>query len=99
LDEYAIPGDYTLYQNYPNPFNPTTTIRYYLSKATQVQLKIYNLLGKEIKTLVHQYQPAGENSIPGDGKNSTGQSVGSGIYIYILKTENYVGFKQLLLLK
>ena len=54
-----VPEDYMLYQNYPNPFNPTTTIQYDLVKSGNVLIKIYNLLGEEIKSLVNQYQNSG----------------------------------------
>ena len=83
--ENGMPQTYYLYQNYPNPFNPTTTIRYDLHKTSNIVLKVYNLLGQEIITLVNQVQPAGEHSAVWDGRNNLGEIVSSGIYIYQLK--------------
>ncbi len=58
-DETQIPTEFALLQNYPNPFNPNTTITYHLPDANNVELKIYNALGKEIATLVNEFKPAG----------------------------------------
>jgi hypothetical protein len=79
-----IPREYQLFQNYPNPFNPTTTIRYGLNQVSDVKLKIYNLLGQEIRTLISAPQEAGHHSIMWDGRDNNGIPVASGIYIYQL---------------
>ena len=78
-------GFISLFQNYPNPFNPTTTIRYNLSKTSEVELKIYNILGQVVQTLVSEKQPAGEKSVVWDARDNTGQMVSSGIYICSLQ--------------
>lgn len=79
--EPAQPLSYRLRQNYPNPFNPTTTIQFDVPEASQVTLRIYNLLGQEIRTLVDEFKPAGEYAIQWDGKNDRGGETASGIYI------------------
>jgi len=95
----AIPEEFTLYPNYPNPFNPTTTIRYDLPNASDLKLEIYNILGQKVITLVDKKQPAGFHAIQWDGKNSTGVSVASGIYIYRVRAGGFVKARKMLLLK
>ncbi|MCK4893111.1 MAG: carboxypeptidase regulatory-like domain-containing protein, partial [Calditrichia bacterium] len=89
-----IPQDYQLFQNYPNPFNPTTTIRYGLKQASDVKLKIYNLLGQEVRTLISAQQEAGYQSIVWDGRDNRGTPVASGIYIYQLAANPATGVGQ-----
>jgi|GEM_PF-1816557 len=90
----SIPDKFALYSNYPNPFNPSTTIRYNLPKAQMVSLKVYNILGQEVATLVHMQQDAGYYSVNFDAGN-----LSSGIYLYILKTESFNSTHKMLLLK
>jgi len=101
VDEFygQMPLVVALRQNYPNPFNPSTTIRYELPKGSNVTLKIYNLLGKEIVELVNEFQPAGLNTSKWDGKDKNGYSVCSGMYLYSLKGENFSQTKKMLLIK
>jgi len=82
-----LPKTLSLAQNYPNPFNPQTTIQYALTKHSQVTLKIYNLLGQEIRTLVDGFQPSGPHKITWDGKGTSGERAASGIYFYKLTVE------------
>lgn len=90
-----IPKVYTLYHNYPNPFNPTTTIKYDLPKAATVTLKIYDILGREVKTLVdHEMKTAGSYRVVFDASN-----LASGVYLYRLQTNDYVNVKKMILLK
>jgi photosystem II stability/assembly factor-like uncharacterized protein len=77
-----VPKVFALEQNYPNPFNPATLIKYGLPKESFVTLKVYNLLGQEIVTLVNEVQKAGYVSIAWDGRNRTGEPIGSGVYFY-----------------
>ena len=85
---------YALLQNYPNPFNPTTVIRYNIPKDGFVILKIYDILGREVKTLVN------ENKLQGRFEVSfNASSLASGVYIYQLRAGNFVSTKKLLLLK
>lgn len=91
-----IPQNYSLHQNYPNPFNPATTIHYDLPKTSNVVLKVYDLIGQEVKTLVNDIQTAGEKSVVWDGRNSAGQRVSSGVYIYSLQARNEVHSRKMI---
>lgn len=93
------PKNFTLFQNFPNPFNPTSTISYDLPKDTKVNLKIYNLYGQEVRTLVNEAQSAGHKSAVWNGKDDSGIIVSSGLYIYRLEAENIVQNKKMLFLK
>ncbi|MBN1997015.1 T9SS type A sorting domain-containing protein [candidate division KSB1 bacterium] len=84
----------SLYQNYPNPFNPRTTIKYKLHKSGHVVLKIYNLSGQEIATLVNEIQAAGEHEITWQPEGLT-----SGIYLYKLQTGKYSKIKKIIFQK
>lgn len=95
----AMPHDWELLQNYPNPFNPMTEIRYTIPVQADVTVKIINLLGNEITTLVRQQQAPGSYSIVWDGTNAYGQPVESGVYFYTLQTGNHVLFRKMTLLK
>jgi Secretion system C-terminal sorting domain len=90
----AAPKEFALDQNYPNPFNPTTTIQYSLPSSATVKLAVYDLLGREIATLVNEEQSAGWKEVEWNGA-----AVSSGIYFYKLTAGNYVGVKKLMLLK
>ncbi len=90
----SIPGSFSLAQNYPNPFNPSTTIRYELSSRSKVVLKIFNLLGQEVATLIDEEKEAGRYEV---GWDASGFS--SGIYFYRLKAGEFAGTKKLILAK
>lgn len=94
-----LPISINLYQNFPNPFNPETEIRYNLPIGGIVDLTIYNLLGQKVRTLVDEYQQAGYKSIYWDGKDNKGIEVGSGIYFYQLRTDEYKQSKKMVLLR
>ncbi len=94
-----IPKEFRIYQNYPNPFNPETTIKYELPKKLFVTLKIYNILGQEIKNLVSRTQNAGKYSVIWDGTDKNGNFVSSGIYFYSIKAGKYISTKKMLFLK
>jgi hypothetical protein len=89
-----IPKRFTLMQNYPNPFNPSTINNYQLPMNNFVTLKVYDVLGREIKTLVNEYQSAGTHSI---AFNATG--LPSGVYLYRISAGNYSDTKKLVLIK
>ena len=95
----AIPTEFALDQNYPNPFNPTTSIGYALKENTKVVLKIYNLLGQEVRTLVNGNQEAGYKKVAWDGMNDKGTRVASGIYIYRIKAGDFVKARKMILMK
>jgi len=89
-----IPKEYELFQNYPNPFNPTTTITFALKKATKVDLRVYDLMGREVATLVNAKLPAGKHSVTFDASN-----LPSGTYFYRLKVDGRVFSKKMMLVK
>ncbi len=93
-EKEILPEEYTLYQNYPNPFNPVTTIKYDLPKAGEVELVIYDILGRKVKTLVNQTQQAGRYEM-----QFNASSLASGVYIYQLRTKEFVNSKKMILLK
>ena len=98
-DEQSIPNIYVLYENYPNPFNPVTTLRYDLPENGHVNITIYDMLGREIKTLMDQTQDAGYRSIIWDATNEYGKPVGAGIYLYQIQAGEYMQTKKMVLLK
>jgi len=95
-EEKTIPAEYSLSQNYPNPFNPETTISYQLPKAEQVTLKVYDVLGREIATLVNEFQQAG---IYNSSFSTLRSSLTSGIYFYRLQAGSFVQTKKMILIK
>ena len=86
--------DFSLYQNFPNPFNPTTKINYSVPQSSNVLLKVFDVLGNEVATLVNEEKSAGTYEVEFDGSGLT-----SGIYFYQLKASNYVETKKMMLLK
>ena len=88
------PTDYKLFQNFPNPFNPSTTIRYQIPELGTVSLKIYDILGNEVATLVNKEQPAGSYSI-----SFNGSALASGIYVYRIISNGFIQTRKMLLLK
>ncbi len=94
-----ILNTYTLKQNYPNPFNPTTAISFVIPKAEHISLKIYNMLGQEIKTLVDDDLNPGSYSKVWDGTNNLGQNVPSGVYIYTLQAGQHKLSKKMTLIR
>jgi hypothetical protein len=93
-DEEFIPLELALEQNYPNPFNPTTSIQYTISNMQFVSLKVYDILGNEVATLVNSEKPAGVYVVEWNAAN-----LPSGVYFYQLKTGSFVQTKKMLLLK
>jgi photosystem II stability/assembly factor-like uncharacterized protein len=93
-DEIERLNEYSISQNYPNPFNPITKIRYQLPEMSILTLKVYDILGREIATLVKEEKPAGEYEIQFDGSSLT-----SGIYFYQLKAVEYSETKKMILLR
>lgn len=93
-DKIAAVTDYKLFNAYPNPFNPATNISYELPGSSHVDLKVYDILGKEVATLVSGWQNAGRYTFRFDAAN-----LPSGVYIYRLKTDNYSASQKLMLIK
>ncbi len=94
--ESILKDSYELNQNYPNPFNPTTVISYQLPKSEYVSLKIYDVLGNEIETIVNEYKQAGNYSVEFRAKSD---ELSSGIYFYRLTAGNYSESKKMILIK
>ncbi|RJP66703.1 MAG: DUF1566 domain-containing protein [Ignavibacteriales bacterium] len=99
----SAPTDFKLLQNYPNPFNPETVISYKISDYSHVSLKVYDVLGKEVTTLVDEFKPAGSYSSILSSQNvssgSQGSTLSSGVYFYTLKSEYFFETKKMVLTK
>jgi hypothetical protein len=89
-----IPESFKLWQNYPNPFNPTTTIRFEIPEAGLTSLKIYDVLGNELQTLINEKLNAGVYESVFDGANYS-----SGVYFYKLASGNYTQVKKMIVVK
>ena len=94
-----LPTAYSLDQNYPNPFNPSTIIRYELPKAGNVQIKIFNSTGQEVRSLLDDFEPSGTHNLMWDARDNHGQHVSSGIYFYRIVAGDFVQTKKMILLK
>ncbi|MBN1164653.1 MAG: T9SS type A sorting domain-containing protein [Candidatus Krumholzibacteriota bacterium] len=93
------PRVYSLAQNFPNPFNPSTTIKYEMKKKGRVRIRVYDVTGKLVKTLVSAVRDAGPHTVNWDGENNAGHKVASGIYFYRMETEDFVKAKKMVLLR
>jgi len=94
-----LPDSYSLSQNYPNPFNPETRIDFSLKQPSRVELRVYNILGELVRTLVNERLPAGNTKVVWDGRDDFGRTVTSGVYLYKLTTGEFEKFRKMLLLK
>ena len=99
ITEAAVPFAYNLEQNHPNPFNPSTTIRFDVKERGHVSLKIFNVAGQLVKTLVDGVKEASSYSIPWDGTNNLGAKVASGVYFYKMESVSFSRTKKLVLLR
>jgi len=98
-DDYILPAGFSLKQNYPNPFNPNTIIEYSLPHRTQIEVAVYNLLGRRVRTIVDKTQEAGDYKVVWSGRDDFGKRVASGLYFYQVKAGEYVESRKMLLLK
>jgi hypothetical protein len=98
-----IPKEYSLNQNYPNPFNPTTTIIYGIPTQSHVDIKIYDLLGREVTTLINEKQEAKHYKVIWDAKDRSGNDIPSGMYLYRIVAKSgdrtFVKTRKLLLMR
>ena len=94
-----IPSEFTLGQNYPNPFNPITRLDYLLPRRSDVSIRVYNMLGQEIITLLRQEQPYGKYSVSWNGLDKSGKQVASGVYFTELRAGSIRKTRKMLLLK
>lgn len=97
-EEEFVPANYELMQNYPNPFNPVTRIQYTIKRYQFVQLKIYDVLGNDIATLVNEFKPAGHYKTEFNAETRI-NNIASGLYFYQLKTDDFVQTKKMILLR
>lgn len=97
--ENGVPRWFSLEQNFPNPFNPETSIRYQLPVETRVQLRIFDVLGRTVRTIVQEEQPAGTYTVIWDGRTDHGTSAASGLYFYRLQTGEFEHVAKMLLIK
>jgi lysophospholipase L1-like esterase len=99
VNEPLIPRRTALYQNYPNPFNPMTKIRFDLGGYAHVQLSIYDIAGRRVRTLVNRHMPAGIYTEIWDGRDAKGETIASGVYFYRLKAGKKVFTRKAVFLK
>jgi hypothetical protein len=95
----VIPTEFACYQNYPNPFNASTEIRYDLPRAVRVQLKVFDILGHEVITLIDGMRPAGAQRVIWDSRSTSGVEAASGVYIYQIKAGSFVDSKKMVLIR
>ena len=98
IDE-TLPNTYNLYNAYPNPFNPVTTLRYDLPEDALINITIYDMMGREVSTLVSSQQAAGYKSIQWNATNDFGKPVSAGVYLYQIQAGEFVQTKKMVLLK
>jgi len=99
INDDLLPLSFALHQNYPNPFNPTTTLQYDLPEDAKVKIMIYDLMGRQVKTLVNNQQSAGFKSIIWGATNDLGQPVSAGMYLYRISAGDFHSVKKMILLK
>ena len=99
LENDFIPLKYILHQNYPNPFNPITTLQYDLPENGLVNVTVYDMLGRQVKTLINQTQDAGFKSVVWNATNDYGKPVSAGIYLYQIQAGENISTKKMVLLK
>ena len=98
IDE-TVPMTYNLHNAYPNPFNPVTTLRYDLPEDGFVNITIYDMMGRQVRTLVNQTQDAGYRSVIWNATNDFGKPVSAGVYLYQIRAGEFVQTKKMVLLK
>jgi flagellar hook assembly protein FlgD len=101
-----VPTTFAISQNFPNPFNPSTTIRFQIPERASVLLKVYDMLGREVATLVNEEKNPGFFTVSWNGRNQYGQPVASGVYFYRMvaakssnQANSFSGIRRMLLLK
>ena len=99
INGIGVPKRFSLHNNFPNPFNPVTTLRYDLPENGHVNITIYDMLGREVKTLINQTQDAGYKSVIWNATNDYDKPVSAGIYLYQVQVGEYISTKKMVLLK
>jgi hypothetical protein len=95
----TAPVEFALEQNYPNPFNPSTTINYSIPEAGNVELKVYDILGNEVATLVNEEKQPGTYEVEFNSHSGEVRNLTSGVYIYSLRAGSFAQTKKMMLLK
>ena len=99
-DEGSIlPSEYALFQNYPNPFNPSTQITFDVPNSEFVMLRVYNLLGQDVQTLINKSMAPGRYTVEWNGNDMLNNDVASGVYFYELRGESFISRKKMLLIR
>tara|TARA_B100000609_G_C16907848_1_gene277894 strand:+ start:141 stop:545 length:405 start_codon:yes stop_codon:yes gene_type:complete len=98
-DNIILPDEFALFQNYPNPFNPSTQISFDIPKSEFITLRIFNLLGQDVKTLTSKIMNPGRYVFEWDGKDLLSNDVASGVYFYELRGESFISRKKMLLIR
>ena len=98
-DNIMLPDEFALFQNYPNPFNPSTQISFDIPKSEFITLRIFNLLGQDVKTLASKIMNPGRYTFEWDGKDLLSSDVASGVYFYELRGESFISRKKMLLIR
>ena len=99
IDNDVLPYKFALHQNYPNPFNPVTTLRYDLPEDAMANITIYDMMGRQVSTLVNRKQTAGYKSVQWTATNNAGSPVSAGIYLYMIQAGEFRQTKKMVLLK
>ena len=98
-DIHGLPEVFTLHQNYPNPFNPVTTLRYDLPEDGLVNITVYDMMGRAVKTLVNEHQTAGYRSTHWNATNDAGSPLSAGMYLYTIQAGDFRQTRKMILLK
>ena len=99
ISKAGVPEVFALHQNYPNPFNPVTRINYDLPKDDLVKITVYDMMGRQVKTLINQSQTAGYRSVRWDATNNLGEPVSAGLYMYVIQAGEFRETRKMILLK
>ncbi len=97
--ESMVPEVFALHQNYPNPFNPTTTINYDIPESQIVSIMIYDIMGREVRSLVNEFQEVGYRSVRWDATDNFGRVVSAGMYVYTIQAGDFRQVRKMVLLK
>ena len=99
INNSNLPKSYSLKQNYPNPFNPLTSLRYDVPNDGLVNIIVYDMMGRIVKTLVNGYQTAGFKSVQWNATNDRNEPVSAGLYLYTIQAGEFRQTKKMILLK
>jgi hypothetical protein len=98
-DDISLPTEFSLQQNYPNPFNPATTIKFSISRSSEVKIDIFNIAGQMVNRVADGYYTSGEYELVWDGRGLNGSEVASGIYLYRLLSEEGILTRKMCLVR